>query len=67
MIEDETVSSINEALGVLKKWNPDWSPPLFMTDNCLQEIQAIEKVFPGKFDQTTPTLVKKRFTRGGFM
>lgn len=62
MIEDETVSSINEALGVLKKWNPDWSPPLFMTDNSLQEIQAIEKVFPGKFDQITP-----RVTRGGFI
>lgn len=67
VIEDETVSSINEALGVLKKWNPNWSPPLFMTDNSLQEIQAIEKVFPGKFDQITPTLVKNRFTRGGFI
>ena len=67
VIEDETVSSINEALGVLKKWNPDWSPPIFMTDNSLQEIQAIEKVFPGKFDYITPTLVKRRFTGGGFI
>ena len=67
VIEDETVSSINEALGVLKKWNPDWSPPLFMTDNSLQEIQPIKKVSPGKFDLITPTLVKKRFTRGGFI
>lgn len=46
--EDETVVSINEALEVLRNWNPEWSPPFFMTDNSLQEIQAIEKLFPGK-------------------
>lgn len=45
--EDETVCSIKEVLEVLGKWNPDWSPSLFMTDNCSQEIQAIENLFPG--------------------
>lgn len=48
MTEDETVCSIKEALEVLGRWNPDWSPSLFMTDNCSQEIQAIENLFPGK-------------------
>lgn len=48
VIEDETVRSIKEALEVLSKWNPDWSPPFFMTDNSSQEIQAIERVFPGQ-------------------
>lgn len=43
MTEDETVCSIKEALEVLGRWNPDWSPSLFMTDNCSQEIQAIGK------------------------
>lgn len=44
--EDETVCSIKEALEVVREWNPDWSPHLFMTDNCSQEIQAIENLFP---------------------
>ena len=46
--EGETVCSIKEALEVVREWNPDWSPHLFMTDNCSQEIQAIENLFPGK-------------------
>ena len=46
--EDERVCSIKEALEVVREWNPDWSPHLFMTDNCSQEIQAIENLFPGK-------------------
>lgn len=45
MTEDETVCSIKEALEVVREWNPDWSPHLFMTDNCSQEIQAIENLF----------------------
>lgn len=44
--EDETVCSIKEALEVVREWNPDWSPHLFMTDNRSQEIQAIENLFP---------------------
>lgn len=39
--EDETVGSIKEALEVLSKWNPDWSPPFFMTDNSLQDNRGI--------------------------
>ena len=46
--EDETVCSIKEALEVVREWNPDWLPHLFMTDNCSKEIQAIENLFPGK-------------------
>ena len=46
--ENETVCSIKEAREVLREWNPDWAPYLFMTDNCSQEIQAIENLVPGK-------------------
>ena len=46
--DDENVCSIKNALELVKEWNPDWSPHLFMTDNCSQEIQAIENLFPGK-------------------
>ena len=52
--EDETVCSIKEALEVVREWNPDWSPHLFMTDNCSQEIQAIENLFPGKSELMAP-------------
>ena len=45
MTEDETVCSIKEALEVVREWNPDRSPHLFITDNCSQEIQAIENLF----------------------
>lgn len=54
MTEDETVCSIKEALEVVREWNPDWSPHLFMTDNCSQEIQAIENLFPGKSELMAP-------------
>ena len=52
--EDETVCSIKEALEVVREWNPDWSPHLFMTDNCSQEIQAIENLFLGKSELMAP-------------
>ena len=47
VIENESTLSIKEALGVLLEWSPSWSPSCFMTDNCLQEIRAIEQTFPG--------------------
>lgn len=45
--EDETVSSITEALELINQWNPEWTPEFFMTDNSQQEKQTIEKTFPG--------------------
>ena len=46
-IQDETTSSIMEALSVVQSWNSSWNPHLFMTDNCEEEIQVIEAIFPG--------------------
>ena len=48
--QDETTESITEALGVLREWNPGWSPGYFFTDLCEQEIHAIENTFSGTFN-----------------
>ena len=37
---------IQEALDVLKSWNPQWRPNYFMTDYSEAELQAIESSFP---------------------
>jgi len=47
--QDESTASIQEALEVLKSWNPTWQPEVFFTDYCEQEIGAIENLFPSKF------------------
>ena len=53
-IQDETTESIKEALHVLKKWNASWNPKMFMVDNCDEEIDAIEILFPGMLYQFLP-------------
>ena len=45
--QDETKSSNQEALKVLKMWNPEWTPKHIMTDNSEAEIFAVEEAFPG--------------------
>eukprot|EP00794_Sanderia_malayensis_P002202 gene2202-2507_t len=47
--ESETTESIQEALEIMKKWNPEFKPKHFMTDYSNEEITAIENVFPGCF------------------
>ena len=46
IIQSETIDNIFEALSVLKLWNPDWEPKLFLTDYSDAEIGAINKLFP---------------------
>jgi len=46
-VQDESTSTITEALQKLKEWNENWNPVMFMTDNCEEEISAIENVFRG--------------------
>jgi len=46
VIQSETKENISEALGIVLSWNPQWSPPFFMTDYSEAEIGAIESVFP---------------------
>lgn len=48
-IQTETAAYIQEALTVLKKWNPDWNPTFFMCDYSEAEILALELAFPNTF------------------
>lgn len=47
VVQDETTESIQEALSIIKQWNPGWRPQNFMTDLCEEEINALESIFPG--------------------
>ena len=47
VVQDETTESIQEALSIIKQWNPEWRPQNFMTDLCEEEINALESTFPG--------------------
>lgn len=46
--ESESVLAITEALKVIAEWNPGFKPSHCMTDYCLEEINAVEEVFPGR-------------------
>ena len=46
-IQDETTDAITEALEIFKDWCSSWNPKVYLVDNCEEEIQAIENVFPG--------------------
>ena len=48
ILQNETETDIEEALKILKQWNPLWSPSYFMTDKSYAEIHAIERSFLGK-------------------
>ena len=45
--QNECATTIQEALEVLKIWNPQWQPAYFMCDYSEAEIAAIETSFPG--------------------
>ena len=47
VIQDETAEKIEEAIQILKQWNPQWNPKYFMSDYSEAELLAIEKCFPG--------------------
>ncbi|XP_056009107.1 uncharacterized protein LOC130051290 [Ostrea edulis] len=49
ILETEDSFSIQEALSVIKAWNPDWKPAYFMCDYAEEEINSIESVFPDAF------------------
>ena len=46
LVHSETNEQIEEALNLLKQWNPLWSPSYFMCDYSEAEILAIETAFP---------------------
>ena len=47
--QSETTDAIKEALSVIMKWNPEWAPKHFMVDYAVEEISAVESLFPGTF------------------
>ena len=47
IVQSESAACIEEALGVLRTWNPNWKPNFFMTDYSEAEIAALEASFPG--------------------
>ena len=46
IVQTETIVCINEALYIVKKWNPDWNPTFFMCDYSEAEITSLETFFP---------------------
>ena len=50
VVQDERKTSMQEALAIVKRWNPEWKPTTFMTDFDEQEIDAIEETFQGLYD-----------------
>ena len=45
VIQEETAEKIQEALEILKQWNPKWKPKYFMSDYSEAELLALEKCF----------------------
>ena len=45
IIQNESASSIGEALDILKQWNPRWNPPVILCDYSEAEISAIKSAF----------------------
>ena len=46
IIQFESSTHIEEALKILKRWNPSWQPSHFMTDFSDAEITALKASFP---------------------
>ena len=45
-VQSESANEIDDALTIIRQWNPDWSPPFFMSDYSEAEHLAITLVFP---------------------
>ncbi|XP_062568783.1 uncharacterized protein LOC134230930, partial [Saccostrea cucullata] len=45
IVETEDSVSIQEALSIIKSWNPNWKPAYFMCDYADEEISSIESSF----------------------
>ena len=46
IVQQEGATEIQEALEILKQWNPSWQPKFFMSDYSEAEIGAISNAFP---------------------
>ena len=48
VVQLENADAINEALQLIKDWNPTRNPDFFMVDFSEAEINAIERLFSSK-------------------
>ncbi|XP_062598701.1 uncharacterized protein LOC134260134 [Saccostrea cucullata] len=62
IVETEDSVSIQEALSIIKSWNPNWKPAYFMCDYADEEISSIESVFPGILMNIFVHTIFSRFT-----
>ena len=46
VVQSENAATINEALNIIKSWNPSWKPRFAMVDYSEAEINSIEEMFP---------------------
>lgn len=46
IVQSEASQHIEEAINILKMWNPQWSPEYFICDYSNAEILALESAFP---------------------
>ncbi|ESO97765.1 hypothetical protein LOTGIDRAFT_152862 [Lottia gigantea] len=46
IVKDETMSHVQEALNIIKSWNPNFNPTYLMCDISDAQINALEAVFP---------------------
>ena len=49
IVESEDTQSLVEALTIIKGWNEEWDPSIFMCDYADEEINSLETVFPGNY------------------
>ena len=56
--ESESAEGILEALQILKDWNPNWNPRVFMTDYSNEEMNAIEAVFGMYFMRSSVHVIR---------
>ena len=63
VIENESTSSITEALEIVKSWNPSLEPLYCMTDYCNEEINSLEYVFPGTLFTLTLQYLRLKVTK----
>ena len=46
IVQSESANEIASALRIIKRWNPEWTPPFFMSDYLEAERLATMEVFP---------------------
>ena len=47
IVQSESAAHIEEALRILRTWNPSWNPNNFMYDLSETENEPMESIFPG--------------------